>query len=161
MYTREAIQDIYERTQRSLTGLIDHCASIDNDALGQSMAGFGYDSILQQLYHIVGAEQYWIGVLQGKMLVDEDDADRATIDAIRAFRERVSGTTRAWLESATSDELSEARPFDTWSEKQVSLTPAHVVMRTQTHAFQHQGQITAMCRLLGHPVPAGLDFPVR
>jgi len=31
-------------------------------------------------------------------------------------------------------------------------------MRTLTHFFHHQGQIAAMCRLLGKPV-SGLDYP--
>ncbi len=41
-----------------------------------------------------------------------------------------------------------------------TIFPAHVILRTQTHLFHHMGQITAMCRLLGHPIPPGIDFPV-
>jgi uncharacterized damage-inducible protein DinB len=32
-------------------------------------------------------------------------------------------------------------------------------MRTMTHIYHHQGQVTAMCRLLGRPVN-GLDYPI-
>jgi len=49
----------------------------------------------------------------------------------------------------------------TWGDRDVDLMPAHVVLRTQTHAFQHQGQIAAMARLLGRPILPGLDFPIR
>ena len=40
------------------------------------------------------------------------------------------------------------------------LAPAHVILRTQTHVFHHMGQLAAMCRLLGHPIPQGMDFPL-
>jgi uncharacterized damage-inducible protein DinB len=47
----------------------------------------------------------------------------------------------------------------TWGDRTRELTPAHVFMRTLTHIYQHQGQIVAMCRLLGKPV-GGLDYPI-
>jgi uncharacterized damage-inducible protein DinB len=56
------------------------------------------------------------------------------------------------------EELNSPRTMKTWRDE-VSLRPAHVVLRTQTHIFQHQGQVTAMCRLLGRPL-SGIDFPI-
>lgn len=161
MYTRHALLDIHERTHRSLLGLIDHCASFEQEALERTLDGFGYPTVLQQLHHVVGAERYWLGVLQGQILVDEHEADWASIDAVRAFHDRVVADTRAYLEVRDDAALSEPAPHDTWNEKQVMLSPAHVILRTQTHVFQHQGQVAAMCRLLGRPIPAGLDFPIR
>ena len=49
----------------------------------------------------------------------------------------------------------------TWGDRKMRLAPARVIVRTQTHVFQHQGQIAAMCRILGRPIPSGLDFPVK
>lgn len=94
------------------------------------------------------------------MLVDDDEADHASIDALRAFRERVAGETLAHLRAASDAELNAPRELTTWGGKRVELVPAQVVIRTQTHVFQHQGQVSAMVRLLGHPVPAGLDYPL-
>ena len=161
MYTRAALLDVHARTHRSLQGLLDHCAGLAPEDLTRPLEGFGAGTILRELQHTIGAERYWLGVLRGEMLVDEDEADRASIEALRAFRERVAKDTVAYLEAASDDEINARREVTTYGDRQVELVPAHVVMRTQTHVFQHQGRIGAMCRRLGHPVPAGLDFPLR
>lgn len=48
-----------------------------------------------------------------------------------------------------------------WDGNTYDLMPARIIVRTQTHVYQHMGQITAMCRLFGRPAPAGLDFSLR
>ncbi len=161
MYTSPGLTDLHQRTHRCLARLLRHCAEFSEEELSRELEGFGYPSLRLQLHHVIGAEQYWIGVLEGKMLTDEVEAEYASIDALRAFRERVAGTTAAWLESVSEDELNARREVTTWGDRQVRLVPARVIVRTQTHVFQHQGQIAAMCRILGRPIPAGLDFPVK
>ena len=160
MYTAAALSDMHQRTQRSFEKLLDHCAGFSEDDLSRELDGFGYGSIRMQLHHVIGAERYWVGVLHGLSLWDENDADFASLDALRTFRERVTGDTVAYLESAASDELNTARSMTTWGDKQQDLVPARVLVRILTHAFQHQGQVAAMARLLGRPIPSGLDFPI-
>ena len=69
MHTSAGLRDLHDRTHRSLQKLLDHCAGFTDEELRREMAGFGYPNILLQLHHMIGAEQYWIGVLEGKMLV--------------------------------------------------------------------------------------------
>lgn len=161
MYTRAALTDIHERTHRSLTKLLDHCDGFDAEDLARKLDGFGYGTILLQLDHLIGAEAYWIGVVEGKDLSGELGQELGSIAELQAFRESVMRTTTAYLESADDAELNTARPMETWGGNTVELVPAQVFMRTQVHVFQHQGQIAAMCRLLGRPIPPGLDFPLR
>ena len=160
MYTPTALQDVHARTHKSLTLLLDHLEGMPPDVLGRAVPGFGYPTLLEQVHHVIGAERYWVGVLKGRLLTDEREEDRASLDALRAFRERVGRDTAAYLDAATEDEVNTPRPMQTWGGREVDLVPARVVIRTQTHAFHHLGQITAMCRLLGSPVPAGFDFPL-
>jgi uncharacterized damage-inducible protein DinB len=160
MYTSDGLRDLHERTHRSLIKLLDHCDGFSPEELSRELDGFGYGSIREQLQHMIGAEQYWVGVLYGEMLVDEDEADRVSIDALRAFRLRVFEVTTTYLDGASSDELNTQRSMLTWGDREQDLVPAHVVLRTQTHVFQHQGQVAAMARLLGRPIPPGLDFPL-
>ena len=160
MYTREALLDLHERTHRSLRKLLAHCEALDAESLNRELGGFGYPTVRLQLHHVVGGEEYWIGVLQGKMLADDNDAEFPTVAALEAYRERVARVTSDYLTSASESELSTAREMLTWQGARRMLVPAHVVLRTATHAYQHQGQVLAMCRLLGHPGPAGLDFPL-
>lgn len=160
MYTRAALLDVHERTQRSLTGFLDHLATLPPEDPGRTIEAFGEGSIAERVAHVIGAERYWVGVLRGEILVDEDPADAATVDALRAFRDRVAAATIAWLEAATEEELNTARPMRTWRGEERLLVPARVILRTQTHAWHHLGQVAVMCRLLGRPAPAGLDFPL-
>ena len=160
MYTAAALLDVHERTHRSFSKLLDHCAAFSLDELSCEFEGFGYPTITSQLQHGIGAEQYWVGVLRGLMLVDEDQADAASLDALRSFRARVAEETVAYLRATSDADLNTRLAVTTWGDKQVDLVPAHVLMRTQTHIFQHQGQVAAMCRLSGRPIPPRLDFPL-
>lgn len=158
MFTSTALADTHERTHRCLLGLLEHCDGFSPEELARPLDGFGYPTVLEQLHHVIGAEQYWIGVLNGLMLTEEDEADRRSIDTLRAYRDRVAGVTEAYLQGATDADLNTPCEVTTWGNKQATVVPAFVFLRTQTHMFQHQGQITAMVRLLGRPVPPGLDF---
>lgn len=160
MYTSTDLLDLHRRTHGSLERLFDHCDGFGPNDLARRLEGFGYPTILLQLHHVIGAERYWFGVLAGQMLIDESEADHASIAALRSFRDRVVQASRAYLCAATEAELRTRREVVTWGDRRTTVVPAHVVLRTQTHVFQHQGQVAAMCRLLGRPVPRGLDFPL-
>jgi len=160
MYSSDALTDLHERTHRSLRGMLDHLDAFTPEETGRAIEGFGYPSLRFQLHHVIGAERYWFGVLRGEMLTDEDEADYASLSGLRAFRDRVAAETSAYLRESTEEDLNRRRGVTTWGNKRRELTPAHVLLRTQTHAYQHLGQMTAMCRLLGRPVPPGLDFPL-
>jgi uncharacterized damage-inducible protein DinB len=160
MHTAAALVDTHTRAHLSLQKLLDHCAGFSPDELSRELAGFGYPQIRLQLHHVVGAEEYWVGVLRGLILTDERPEDFASIDALRAYRERVAATTGAYLRGASETELNTRRKMITWGGHERELVPAHIILRTQTHIFQHQGQVAAMCRLLGRPIPPGLDFPL-
>ena len=157
MYTSDALLDIHERTHRSLAGCLAHCRSFAPEELNRELAGFGYPSIRLQLVHVIGAEQYWMEVIAGRIDVDDRDDRLPTIEALEAWRVEVAGRTAAYLRAATPHELDTPRLMTTWGPREQLLVPARVFLRTQTHIFQHQGQIVAQCRLLGRPA-SGLDF---
>lgn len=158
MFTSETLREVHRRCHDSLIMLIDHCRSFTLDQLNQEHDGFGYPSIRLQLHHIISAENYWLGVLEGRIDADENDPDYPTIDALAAYRVAVYELTDNYLAGATDAELNSARSMQTWGNNTKVLTPAHVFIRMQTHLFQHMGQVTAMCRLSGSPVPSGMDY---
>ena len=160
MHTSAGLLDLHARTHRCLKGFLDHCAGFSNEELAQELEGFGYPSIRVQLHHVIGAEQYWFGVLRGEILTDEREADYASIEALRAFRDRVAAATRAYLEAKSDADLNASCTVTNFLKQQTEVVPANVVLRTQTHIFQHLGQVSAMSRLLGRPIPSGLDFPL-
>jgi uncharacterized damage-inducible protein DinB len=152
--------DLHARTHSSLRKLLDHCAGFTPEELRREVPGFGYPSVRLQIHHVVGAEEYWFGVLRGEMLVEERESDFASVDALRSFRERVAAATRAYLAATPDAELARRREVLAWPNRRTTVVPAQVLLRTQTHVYQHQGQVAALCRLLGRPIPPGLDFPL-
>ena len=155
-----SLLDIHERTHRSFKKLLEHCRQLSIDEINREMAGFGYPTIRLQLHHILGAHKYWIGVLQGRIDVEEDLPLYPTIESLEKYHEQVFRMTEEYLRAASVQEVSTPRMMMTWQNIERTLIPAHVLMRTVTHLYQHQGQIMAICRLLGKPVDTGMDFPI-
>lgn len=160
MYNSEALGEFHKRTHQNLRKLLEHCGRFSSDELNRELEGFGYPTIRLQLHHEIGAEKYWIGVLQGRMLVDDDDPDYPTIESLEKFRLEVFAATEEYLRKASDDELNTARKMITWGNKERVLIPAQIFIRTQTHYYHHQGQIAAMCRLLGNPVGPDTYYPI-
>jgi uncharacterized damage-inducible protein DinB len=158
MYTAEALRDIHERAHRNLSALLVHCRVLGLEEMNRELSGFGYPTVRLQLHHAISAEKYWIGVLHGRIDADDDSPDYPTVSSLEAYRERVFAATDAYLRDIQVTELNTAQPLMTWGNRERVLTPAHVIMRTVTHLYHHQGQVVAMCRLMGRPC-SGLDFP--
>lgn len=160
MHTPEALLDLHERAHCNLKALLAHCRQLSRDEIDQEIVGFGYPTVRLQLHHEIGAEKYWIGVLQGRIDAEDDAPDYPSIESLEAYREQVFAASQAYLRYASVAELNTARPMMTWGDRERILTPAQVFLRTQTHLYHHQGQIVAMCRLLGKP-SGGFDFPIE
>ncbi|MFH1143723.1 MAG: DinB family protein [Candidatus Eisenbacteria bacterium] len=159
MHTSAALLEFHERAHRNLAALLAHCRGLSSEEADREVPGFGYPSVRLQLHHGIGAEKYWIGVLQGRIDADDDAPDYPTIESLQAYRQRVFAATEGYLRAASLEELNTARPMMTWGGKERVLIPAHVFVRTLTHLYHHQGQVVAMCRLLGRP-STGLDYPI-
>lgn len=160
MYIADALAEFHKRAHQNLQKLLAHCGQFSRNELNRELDGFGYPTIRLQLHHEIAAEKYWLGVLQGRMDVDDDDQDYPTIELLEKYRQVVFSATEEYLQTASEKELNMARAMITWGNKEKVLIPAQVFIRTQTHLYHHQGQIVAMCRLLGKPVASGMDYPI-
>jgi len=161
MYTKAALIDIHTRTHRSLEKFCDHLAAFSDDELRRELEGFGAGCILAQLDHLIGAEEYWIWVASDAAIPNMDDSPPPALADLRVRRGEVAASTQRYINEASEEVLNARAMKTTYGGNQAELIPAQIVMRTQTHIFQHLGQISAICRLLGKPIPQGLDFPLR
>jgi uncharacterized damage-inducible protein DinB len=91
--------------------------------------------------------------------MDLDEPNYPTIKLIEKYRLEVFGIAEEYLRGTSLEELNTPRKMITWQNIERTLTPAHIIMRTQTHIYHHQGQVLAICRILGKPA-SGLDFPI-
>ncbi|MCA8938825.1 MAG: DinB family protein [Planctomycetes bacterium] len=161
MYTKAALLDIHQRTHRSLTKFFEHLRGFSEEELGQTIEGFGMGNILSQLEHIVEAEEYWLWVATKAELPPLVDHPPPALEETIRHREEVAARTRAFIENTSEAELNTKTTLRVYGGAEVDLMPAQIVLRTQTHVFQHLGQIAAICRMLGKPIPEGFDFPLR
>lgn len=159
MYTPEALLDLHERAHRSLQKLLAHCRQFGAEELNRELPGFGYPSVRLQLHHEICAEDYWLGVLKGRPDPEDNEAAYPTVESLEAYARQVAAATDKYLRASSNAELNAARLLLTWQKKEQLLVPSLAVLRTQTHLYHHQGQILAMCRLLGKPA-GGMDFPL-
>lgn len=81
MHTPQALLDLHERAHGSLKKLLAHCRQFSAEELDRELTGFGYPSVRRQLHHAIGGEEYWIGVLEGRLQVDDNDLDSASSGA--------------------------------------------------------------------------------
>jgi uncharacterized damage-inducible protein DinB len=160
MYTPESLLDIHERAHSGLIKVMEHCRHFSHDDLSRELEGFGYPTIVLQLEHLIGAEEYWIAVLGGNWNTEGSAPKEMTLPLLEEYRHRVAMNTVEFLRDWTTVMLSTPGEFGVWPEGELRrMLPAAVFMRTMTHQYQHRGQILAMCRLLGQPAPA-TDFSV-
>lgn len=160
MYNKECLLDLHTRTHAITAKLLRHCRKFTPEELHRELAGFGYPTLQLQLHHIVDTEAWWIGILQGRHEYYDNSAQYPTIAALEKYRKQVAAQTAQYLAGQGPKALNTPREMTVWKNKLKVLVPALVVLRPVTHAWQHKGQAVAMCRLLGHPVPEGLDLPV-
>lgn len=161
MYTAIMLLDVHARSHECLRRLITLCAALTDDELRRPLPGFGFETVLRQLQHTIGAELYWQTVLREGYHTEATLPDVSTLNAIEVFRRQVAATTRVYLQSAGVDELNAPREMVSDPGETRVLRPADVIMRIVTHVFNHQGQVLAMCRTLGKPnLTIDLDYPI-
>lgn len=156
----EPLIEFHRRCHQSFSRLLDHCGSLTEEELHRKLEGFGYSTVQLQVHHVIGAERYWLGVLEGRMDVDEDEDLYPDISRLKRYRERVAGECERYLRESSPEEFGTPREMITWGGNKKRLVPAHVIIRTQVHIYHHQGQILAMCRLIGKPAN-GSDYPIE
>ncbi len=159
MLSPEALLDIHRNAHQNLGQLLAHAAQLSSEELNRAVEGFGYPTVRLQFHHEIGAERYWVGVILGKMEVDDDSELFTGIPELENLRQSVSDQTQSYLKQVSSAELNQPRSMTTWGNQERQLVPSSVILRTITHLYHHQGQILAMCRLLGKP-GRGFDYPL-
>lgn len=159
MYTPAALLDLHTRTHRSFAALIAHARGFAPADLEREVPGFGAATLRLQIAHMIGAERYWIGVVQGVVDAEEREEQLATLAELEAARIAVAATTQRWIGAATESALDTPSLMEVFGGRTHLLVPARVILRVTTHVFHHQGQCATMCRVLGRPV-SGLDFPL-
>jgi uncharacterized damage-inducible protein DinB len=163
MLTGDVLLEIHERTHRNLKNYLAFSRKLDQEAIDRKMAEVRCGSIRLQFHHLIGAERYWIGVLEGLLNVEEEAHLHPSIESLQSYRQSTYAATREYLRRASEQELGRPRQMFVDPGVQEVYVPGQVVMRTITHIYHHQGQIAWMLRLLRNPHPESIedfDYPI-
>jgi uncharacterized damage-inducible protein DinB len=147
---------MYDWVKRTREVLFEYTNSLPNEVYTLEHPDFAYGSIRNIHAHVAGCYCFWVG----NMGLNETphDPDPSELRDARAVREqfvRVDAMLdRAFSKFDRLDELFEViRPgYDT-----ARVTQRWLVTHPITHEFHHKGQLLALGRVLGHPLPSGMD----
>lgn len=153
VFTLEGARKFHGWTHTSLNLLLHHLSTIPQDDYARELPNFGSASLRRQVIHIFNCEGFWIHSLQGRHYSDRETAACPTVADARGWQQEVTKQTQAYLSSLTNQLLNAATELHFPDGDKAIRTPALVVHHILTHAFHHKGQIAAMCRELGYPVP--------
>ena len=155
LFTKAGVSALHAWTHERLDTVFDHVRVLTPENLIQPIPGFGQPSVHDQLAHILAAESGWIRRLQqlGSENRDLSTDSLPDLPSLVIAKKDVVSATKAYLESL--DEVQLNTTLERISEEWVGppRSPAFILQHVCTHAFHHKGQIAAMCRILGHPLP--------
>lgn len=114
----------------------------------------GHRGISGTMWHMAGAEDYWIGrVLTGKgpML---PDVERVPMPAdLQKLWAGLTARTQEYIDSLTEADMGRAIEWHWSSGQAVHFTVGRALLHFLTHEAHHRGQVIAMYRQLGHEPP--------
>lgn len=155
LFTKEGVSALHTWTHERLDTVFEHAGRLTASQLLQQIPGFGQVCVRDQLAHILAAESGWIRRLQELTSEIGELKTEAFPDlpSLMVAKKNVALATNSYLQTLNETQLNttlESIPED-WVGPPRS--PAFILQHICTHAFHHKGQIAAMCRILGHPLP--------
>jgi uncharacterized damage-inducible protein DinB len=153
LFTKEGVSALHAWTHERLDTVFEHVRVLTASQFIQQTPGFGQPSVRDQLVHILAAESGWIRRLQKLTSENWGLISFADLPALLAAKRHVASATQTYLQ--TLDEVQLNKTLETIPEDWIGppRSPGFILLHIYTHAFHHKGQIAAMCRILGHPLP--------
>ena len=151
-FTRDGLLQFHGWTHSVIDVLLEHAHSMPAAALTTPVEGFGRNTLREQFVHVLFTEATWIRALQSLEYHRWEDATQR-LDQIASMKQEVAAATVAYLnsisEAGLNSELDRVPAYWVGPRR----TPAFICHHVLTHAFHHKGQIAAMFRMLGYPLP--------
>lgn|GEM_PF-728476 len=165
----DVLRSQYELVRQGRGMVLDVLDSLPGTTLHAPVEGFGHRTVARTYAHAADSYRYWFDavVVGGSRptFMDALDPDPGRVDgrALRSMFARVDVLVDAFIRAlGRAWDLPLVRPV-AWLDDPLPLTPLCLVTHTTTHEFHHKGQIVAMLRRLGTPLPGdrlgGRRFP--
>ncbi|MER3552879.1 MAG: hypothetical protein C4331_00585 [Meiothermus sp.] len=150
----EDLRLFYGGVRRTREVVFRYCEGLPQEIYVREHPDFGFGSIRNLHTHVAECYLWWVGTV-GLGKPEVRDSVVPDVAAIRELFAKVDGVVEEGLESFTRpDELF------TWTNPhggQERLSQRWLILHPTTHEFHHKGQMVALGRVLGHPVPSSHD----
>lgn len=138
--------------------LFEYTQSLPVDVYTLEKPEFAYGSIRNVHAHVAQCYLWWVGRIGMSIdwdLLEPHPSSLTDVSAMREQFRKVDAMVEQALETFTTpDTILE---FQHPRHGVMKLTQRWLVMHPITHEFHHKGQLLAMGRMLGHPLPQELD----
>jgi uncharacterized damage-inducible protein DinB len=150
----EGLKTIYDWVRQTREVLFKHCESMPVELYTKELPNFGHGSIRNLQVHVFDVYNGWLlQFARGKERVRPKKPDYPNVAAVRKGFAGADSVVESFL-SEFAGELDKplTRPHPSFPDG-LTITPRWLFTHVVTHEFHHKGQITDLCRHLGHPTP--------
>ena len=145
--------DWVRRTRDNLFGFLE---TLPNDVYTLERDDFAYGSLRNIHAHIAFGYLLWVGVMgleYARSALERPASDFPDVAAMRGrFKQVDAMLNEAFAKFSDSDAMF-TRQYRT---ETLQLTQRWVIFRPITHEFHHKGQLLALARVTGYPLPPEL-----
>ena len=114
---------------------------LGDDVLTRAAPGSGWPALADALAHVNWAYIRWLANPAGT--TDEPEEPVKSLDELEAYRRRVRGHTRGYLDSLGDGELSTPREMNVDGET-LLYRPADIFVHVLLHERQHHGEVNTL-----------------
>ena len=147
---RQAIEDLFRFTEYSWREYAGVIRPLGNDVLVKPAPGSGWPALRDALAHMTWAHVRWRADPAGTS--DEPQETVTSWEALQAYRGRVLGHARDYLDALGDVELSTPRPMNVDGET-LMYAPADIFVHALLHERQHHVDLNTLLYQLGAEVP--------
>jgi uncharacterized damage-inducible protein DinB len=132
--------------------LLEFLLSVPQEAFVKPVPEAGGKSLRDHLVHLIGADEFWISLIQNRDYRSFEPAAYSTVEQVLPLIDEVSDR----IDHVFSDGDEE------WFVREMTIShhgrtekviPAMVATHMLTHEFHHKGQIVMIARMLGYEPP--------
>ena len=147
---RAAVEELFAFTDFSWSQYEEVIRPLGDEVLTRAAPGSGWPALRDALSHMNWAYVRWLADPQAT--TDQPVELASSWTQLEAYRRRVRGHARQYLNSLQTRELVAPRPMTVDGET-LHYSPADVFVNVLLHERQHHGDLNTLLYQLGYEVP--------
>lgn len=149
---------MYDWIKRTREVLFEYTDSLPNEVYTLEHPDFAYGSIRNIHAHVAGCYQFWIGTIGLQQTIGYVDEPASSLPDSKSMRVAFAKVD-LMLEEAFSKFQSLDEPLEVVrpGRDTIMVSQRWLIVHPITHEFHHKGQLLALGRVLGHPLPSSSD----